>query len=293
MTIPSPPKEANEQKRALLPGPGAHAPPPGGVIRVEPTIASQTASSQTSSELVWKNSCPDNAQTEASNLKPRAASAPFTPEEHHRIAALTPAIKLDMVRAVRRRILDESSWLPGKINGANAYAAKPSQDEPVLVDVGDPEATRFSLIGAFLLEFRLRQVVTTAAGRTEFLDQEIPDAIRGVLLDEMSEQKRDRTASPLASNDLIAISHRQCMAVLDVLEDCYAQGTERARKEKTQATLGSVRLKDLVSKLEHKARVTPEDVALALYHELADVRHRLGRLESRAATTKETAPPSQ
>jgi hypothetical protein len=138
-------------------------------------------------------------------------------------------------------------------------------------------------MGAFLLEFRLRQVVRTATGRTKLLDQEIPDAVRDVLLDDMSEETREQTDDPLMTNDLLSISHAQCLAALDVLEERYSHRMEQARIEKAKRRLGNVRLADLVKKIEKKARVAPEDVAAALYHELVDVHRRLDRLENKIA----------
>jgi len=216
-------------------------------------------------------------------LKSNAASTAPKEPDRLRVAVLTPEIKLDMVRAVRRRIADESCWLPGIIKGANAYAAKTGGGETILVEVESPEATRFSLIGAFLLELHLRKVARTAVGRTKLLDQEIVDAVREVLLDEMSEEQREQSQDPLAGKNPMSISHSQCLAVLDVLEERYSQRMEQVRAEKARQRLGNVRLSDLVRKLEKKARVAPEDVATALYHELMDVRRRLDRLEDRIA----------
>jgi hypothetical protein len=207
-----------------------------------------------------------------------------------RIAVLTPEIKLDMVRAVRRRIAAPSAWLPDGIKGAYAYAAKVSKGETVLVDVKSPEATQFSLIGAFLLEFHLRQVVRTAIGREKLLDQEIPDAVHAVLTKNVSDAARERIDHLPAKENLMNLSHPQCLATLDVLEECYSQRMDFVRAETAKQFLGSVRLPDLVKKLERKAHVTPEEVATALYRELMDVRRRLDRLESRIARGKQGQP---
>ena len=115
-------------------------------------------------------------------LLPRAHDPAVPPAEPaHRPAGIEGlATAAGYVRAVRRRIAAESSWLPGKVGGKPAYAAKLVGGEPVLLDVQQPEATRFSLLGAFLLELHLRQVVRTASGRTRLLDREIPDAVRAL-----------------------------------------------------------------------------------------------------------------
>lgn len=219
-------------------------------------------------------------------VKPPEPSPGQEPTAPLRIAALTPVIKLDMVRAVRKRIADESAWLPGKIKGANAYAAKMSGGEPVPVEVTSPEAARFSLIGAFLLELQLRRVVRTAAGRTRLLDQEIPEATREVLLNEASDEQGEPTEDALANKDLATITHAQCLATLDALEERYSQRMEQTRVEQAKGRLGKIGLGDLVKKLEGKARIEPEEVATALYHELFALRRRLDRLEDRIARNR-------
>jgi DNA-directed RNA polymerase subunit RPC12/RpoP len=209
------------------------------------------------------------------------SGAPGTPQQL-RIPVLTPAIKLEIVHAVRGRIADESAWLPDKINGEPAYAAKVSDGQNTLVEVTNPEATRFSLIGAFLLEFHLRNVTRTAQGRTRLLNEEIPNAIRKVLLDDMKQEGREPGGDPLEKIGSKPITHGQSLAVLAALEERYKKRMEQARVEKASKTLGNIRLPDLIKKLQLKGRIAPEDVAAALYHELAEVRRRLDELESRA-----------
>lgn len=213
------------------------------------------------------------------------------PPEHVRVAALTPEVKLDMVRAVRRRIANEENWLPGMHQGKPAYAAKQEGDAITLVDVNSAEATRFSLIGAFLLEFHLRNVSRTATGRRRLLDQEIPEAIQDVLLETLSAEEREAQQESTAKMDptsLVSISHAQCLATLDLLEERYLQRMSQLQAEKGKRKLGNVRLSDLVRKLEKKARIVPEDVATALYHELIEVRRRLERLETTSSDAKKT-----
>lgn len=212
-------------------------------------------------------------------------AAPEQPEQRH-IAVLSDAVKLEIVRGVRQRIADESAWLPGKVDGKTAYAAKMDGMNLVLVDAKNPEATRFSLMGAFLLELDARQVIATAAGRKDFLDEEILDGIREVLAEQMDDEQRESLEDPLENRGLLGISHEQCLAVLERLEERYLRRAEQLRTEKARKRLGNVRLADLVKKLEMKARILPEDVATALYHELAEVRRRLERLEGRRAREK-------
>ncbi len=220
------------------------------------------------------------ARTDAKG-KPTSA-APKEPEQP-RVAALTPAIKLDMVRSVRRRIKNEASWLPSKVNGKNAYAGKVEKGETKLLDPKDPEATQFSLIGGFLLEFHLRKVVRTAAGRTRLLDTEIPDAIR-----EVWEESAGEAAAQVQSKDSASektpppLSHSQCLAALDLLEERYSERMDVKRIEKAKRELGAERLPDLVRKLKRQAPISADDVATALYHELMEVHRRLDTLEARS-----------
>ncbi len=202
------------------------------------------------------------------------------------IAVLSAAVKLEIVRGVRQRIADESAWLPGKVDGKTAYAAKMDGANLVLLDAKSPEATRVSLMGAFLLELEAQHVKATATGRREFLDEEIPDGIRGVLQEQMEGEQGENPEDALADKDLLTISHAQCLAVLDWMEARYSERMEQLLIEKAKKRLGNVRLTDLVKKLEKKARIQAEDVATALYHELAEVRRRLERLESRNARDK-------
>ncbi|MCU0783951.1 MAG: hypothetical protein MUF81_07865 [Verrucomicrobia bacterium] len=165
----------------------------------------------------------DKAAPAPPETKPPVVADAPTPPAQPRVAVLSPAVKLDLVRAVRRRIADESAWLPGKVEGTTAYAAKMQDGKEVLLDAKSTEATRFSLMGAFLLEMHVRQVVATATGRKRFLDDEIPDAIREVLMEQLDDEEREHAEDPLANKDVLAISHAQCWEVLDALDELYSQ----------------------------------------------------------------------
>ena len=194
---------------------------------------------------------------------------------------LRPAFKLELVRALRCRIADESAWLPGKVKGATAYAAKINEGALVLLDAKSPEVTRFSLLGAFLLEMERRHVAPTAVGRKRFLDEEIPEAIRQVRLEHMIDEEREHAQERLAREDLQPLDHSQCLAALGVLEGRYTQRMEQRQIEQAKRRLGSVGLADLVKKLEQKAAISPEELATALYHELMEVSRRLENVERR------------
>lgn len=290
ITIPAPTKTA--KKTAPLPPPALKSPlkPSGASLQVAtPASPSKDATAQPSSAVApAKGQREDKPEEAGSDLKTKVepTTTPPPPKVQLRIAVLTPSIKAEIVRAVRQRIANESAWLPGKVEESLAYAAKVSDGKTILVEERSPEATRFSLIGAFLLEYHLRQVTRTATGRTKLLDQEIPDAVREVLLDEMSEEEREKTDDPLPNVDVTSISHAQCIAALGVLEERYSQRMEQVRVGKAKKNLGNIRLSDLVKKLELKAGIAPEDVATALYHEVMELRRRLDKLENRNAGSK-------
>jgi len=206
-----------------------------------------------------------------------------------RIAALTPAVKLEIVRAARRRIANETGWLPGRIKGVNAYAAMAGNGDASLVEPTDPKAKRFSLMGAVLLELHLRRVVQTAAGRLKFLEREIPGAVSEVLLGQTNKDETEGANAGRVESDPMAISHPQCLAVLDVLEERYSHRMSQARAERAKRLLKNVRLPDLVKKLEKKAQIAAEDVATALYHELTAMNRRLDKIESLVANRKPRA----
>ena len=287
IAIPAPPKESEKAAPvAVLPSPALPKLPTGLTSLAMPKETEPRPATPAPAQSMAATAVPEQKAV----AKVDAAAAESTtakPTEPLRVAVLTPAVKLEMVRAVRRRIANETAWIPPKIDGAIAYAAKVGDGKYIPVDPKSPEATRFSLIGAFLLELHLKHVVQTANGRTNFLDHEIPDATREVLLEGMSDDEREHAEHSVANTDVLAVSHAQCLAALDVLEDQYSQRMEQIRFEKARRKLGNVRLTDLVTKLEKKARVAPEDVATALYHELMEVRRRLDRLESRIIEHKQ------
>lgn len=294
IAIPSPAKPAAKKSAPIAPQPaktalklegapaqpGAQPTPSKSAPVIKPPAKSPTQEAPAKP--------PQKVEAKAPVAEPKPQPAPAAPPQTDklRIAALTPAIKTEMVRAVRQRISNKSAWLPGNIDGAPAYAAKVVGGKPELVAVGSPEATQFSLIGSFLLEFQLRQVTRTASGRTRFLDQEIPDAVREVLSGETGGEEPAKSGEDLPDVDVTAISHAQCLAALDVMEARFTERMEQARVEKAKKSLGNIRLADLVRKLEVKARVAPEDVATALYYEVMDLRRRLDKLENRPGGAK-------
>ncbi len=284
LTIPQPPKEKQKPAPVMPPSPATQPNYSSQPIRVE------LPKQESTSAAAPKSGAPNTPlrQPAAGSLAAKATPTATDPPQPQqlRIAVLTPAVKLDMVRSVRRRIANEPAWLPGKVGGKPAYAAKMGNGEPVLVEVKEPQAARFSLLGAFLLELRQRQVVRTATGRTRLLDQEIPDAVRDALTEGMSDEAREQSEASLLSDEWMSATHAQCLAALDVLEETYSQRMNQQRAEKAKRRLGTTRLPYLMKKLEKKARIESEDVATALYHEVMELRRRLDRLENRAVKEK-------
>lgn len=170
-----------------------------------------------------------------------AASVPVVQAERIsdlRVAVLTSEIKLDIVRAVRARIADPAHWLPGKKDtGEYIYAGKLAGGQMVSVAATDASATHFSMFGAVLLEFHRRNVVRVTAGRTRFLDEEVTEAIQQVL-------GKSGDSAPLSEAERAALTHEQCLGVLDSLEQRFA-GEARASRQ-AHRKIETVRLTDLV-----------------------------------------------
>jgi hypothetical protein len=245
ITIPELPKEKKKPTPVLPPSPTTHPNYSSRPVRVElPAQDKDAVKSPIAAASPKPQLTTGGPETKAQPTSPIA-----TEPQPLRIAVLTPAVKLDMVRAVRRRLTGESAWLPGKVGGKSAYAAKVINGEPVLVDVKEPQATRFSLLGAFLLELRKRQVIRTATGRTRLLDQEIPDAVRDVLMEDMTDEARAKTEASPAAEDWKLADHAQCHAALDALEKTYSQLMNQQRAEKSNLSIGTTRLPDLIKKI--------------------------------------------
>ncbi len=278
-------KGTEQEAPPAAPAKPAAAREPGGRIRVE---LPATVPEGGSTPVVPADSVREEAEGggDAEGAAGAETEGTETAGEQPRVAVLSPGVKLELVRAVRRRIADQTAWLPGKVKGATAYAGKVEGGEVVPVDAKNPEATRFSLVGAFLREMHERQVVQTAVGRRRFLDEEIPEGIREALLGGVSDEEREGAEERLSAEDLEAISHVQCLAALDALEARYMRRAEQLQIEKAKRRLGGARLANLVKKLEKKVRISPEEVATAIYHELMEVQRRLERLESKSGQSK-------
>lgn len=213
---------------------------------------------------------------------PTPPATPSPQEKTVQIASLTPAIKRDMVRSIRRRLADEAHWMPGvTTEGKCAYAAKDVEGKPVPVEATSPEATRFSILGASLAELQLRNVTRTASGRVEFLDQELLEAIRQAAGEAVAEREARPGEVSTASSPAPLITHAQSLKALDLLEERYTRevedpaGAARARPE-------DLRLAHLTRKLERKESVAVEEICVALANELREINERLTTLERSA-----------
>lgn len=190
-----------------------------------------------------------------------------------RVATLTPGLKLEIVRAARSRLAAESNWLPGKKGaGAYNYAARREGDQLIPVPPTDASATHLSLFGAILLEFHRHNVLRVTTGRRRFLDEELTAAIQQVLGKEPGQV-------PVSEAEREALTHPQCLAVLDLLETRYEREAAQARKKEQDRKIARVRMADLVAKIEKSSPVVAEEVACALYYELEEINQRLDDLE--------------
>ncbi len=207
-----------------------------------------------------------------------ATEAAVAQERQTHVASLTPAIKLELVRSVRQRIANQAHWMP-RITpaGKYAYAVREVDGKSEPIKVTSPEATRFSILGAALLELHLRKVTRTATGRAEFLDQELLDAIRQVAGNETGTQEAGSGESPSQGKQVPPISHAQSLQALDLLEEQYKRKIE-------ESAVSSLRLEDLrITHLAHKIKlkvpIAVEEIYAALANELNEIHRRLTTLE--------------
>ncbi|HOX02743.1 MAG TPA: hypothetical protein P5555_09310 [Candidatus Paceibacterota bacterium] len=197
---------------------------------------------------------------------------------HPQIGALTPSIKKQIILAVRECIAEESRWVPGRnASGKPVYAVRPEGQDLVPVSISDPAATRYSLWGALLRELQSRYVTQTATGRTELLDQEIPAAIRSVLLRSVSEADRKAGPDPLASKDPLSISHAQCLQVLDVLAG--RSDSTSAPPRAPSLPHSTVDIEELLERLARNESVTSSEIIHAFHAAVQKLESRLIELE--------------
>jgi hypothetical protein len=227
---------------------------------------------------------------------PPAAGGPSPASESTvgagQVAVLTPRLKLAVVRAARDRISDPAHWMPGlDANGKYTYAAKQEGEVRVPVDIASKEATHYSLIGAVLAAFRDQSVTTTAVGRSDFLDQAIPTAIRQVLGTETVETGRQPSAKAEVDPKLLAISHEQCLEVLRRLAEDYAaslgQGSDGALLEGWETQ--GVTVEELLTRLAKGETITGGEVLRGVNRALKELDRRVTKLEGPASSQAESS----
>lgn len=189
------------------------------------------------------------------------------------VAALTPAIKLEVVRWAFRRIENPTAWLPHeRKEGRFTYAAKRGSDgfEPVGYD--DPKASKYSLLGAVLLELKIQHATVAAQGREEFLDHEIMDMAREVLT-------QASVALEDGSDPLGKLDHKLTLSVLRQLEGVYLSECEHLDDMMESARLPGVTMAELIQRAEKGELVTSNEVLSVLYHEVHLLNRRVEELE--------------
>jgi DNA-directed RNA polymerase subunit RPC12/RpoP len=201
---------------------------------------------------------------------------PAVPDHEGKVAhvgVLTPAVKLDVVRWAFRRIENSAVWLPHERNGHHyIYAQRRNANgyEPVSYD--HPEARRYSLLGAVLLELKIQHASVTAEGREAFLDHEIVAAAEKVLA-EVSE-KVGEGEDPLSKLD-----HAQTLSVLRLLESKYLADCEHLDDLVESARIPGVTMTELIRRAEKGGLVTSNEVLSVLYHEVHLLNRRVEELE--------------
>ena len=189
------------------------------------------------------------------------------------VGTLSADIKLEVVRWAFRRIEHPASWMRQVKQGARyLYAGirKGEGIDPVPYD--HPEAERYTLLGAVLLELKIQNVSMSADGREEFLDHEIGDSCRKVL-------QQDGTELENNADSLGELGHRQCLSALRQLEGHYLSECEHLDDMMESARLPGVTMTDLVQRAEQGTVVTSNEVLSVLYHETHVLNRRVEALE--------------
>ncbi len=156
----------------------------------------------------------------AARAESEKAPANESPEiKEPQILGLTTEIKVELVRAVRELIGDGSHWVPGlDAAGKHVMGAEIESGTIIPLKVGTAGVTHFSIVGAFLHIMAKRNVMLTAAGRSRFLNVEIPEAAaRAVAAASGLKTLGGKSVDPMG------LSHRECMGLLDELVASYSQ----------------------------------------------------------------------
>lgn len=230
----------------------------------------------------------------APGLPPEAAAAP--PEEAPapaQIAVLTSALKRSIVEEARQIIADPDHWLPGvDEEGRLLYAAKQVKGRWKPLEPANEEATHRSLMGAVLRELHRRNVAPTAGGRTEFLDADIPEAIRKVAPEaaEAAEAVEGGDKPKAKAARLMSLSHPQCLEVLDLLQGEYAVKAAAEAEAPARGASRGASVEELLVRASRDEAMTVTEVLRALHAELVTLNHRIADLERAAGRTEPAAP---
>ena len=282
---PAAPRPSAVVKARLSPGSTSN--PPRAKTREKPAAPTPTSVPRRLPVTIRKPEAAPMPTTETASIPTPAtglSSAPKTPPtgpepQPVQVAVLTREIKRDVIRGARDLLADPARWMSGvDPEGKLAYAAKEAKGTLRRVEIGSDEATRHSLMGAVLLEFHRLNVTPTATGRTEFLDHEIPAAIRKVIHGGApaagGESPPESTAPALMS-----ISHAQCLELLDLLEGEYAHRSVAGPDSNALREVRGVTLEDLLLRAARDEVITTPELLRAVHHELLEVNRRLTALE--------------
>jgi len=195
------------------------------------------------------------------------------------VGVLTAQTKREIVAAARELIGDPARWMPGLgDDGKLAYAAKPIEGRLTRVDASSADATHFSLLGAILSEMSRRNVVTTATGRTEFLDREIPEAIQKVLA--VGSRAAAEGGAPEPTDPrLMSISHAQSLEVLQRLESEYAAKSGAEAESPALRELRGATLDELMVRVAKDEAISSTELLRAVHRGLTDQDRRITELE--------------
>lgn len=294
-TIPRPPAPPASTEPRTLPIPPAEG---TSSLRLEPAKApAHPAAVHTTAGLrrllgpegdarLESTTPPDPAEEPATVAAPDAASAgqvgsPAAEEAPPpaQIAVLTSDLKRSIVQAARELIADSGRWLPGVDDkGKLTYAARQVKGRWKTLEPGSDEATHHSLMGAVLRELHRRNVAPTATGRTEFLDGDIPGAIRKIVPEGADAGEGHETPKARAAR-LVSISHAQCLQVLDLLEAEYAARSAAEAEAPVRNETRGASVDELLVRAARDEVMTVTEVLRAVHAELVTLNHRIAELE--------------
>ena len=211
----------------------------------------------------------------AASQPPARPVTTVAPMNNARVAVLTPEIKIEIIRAARSRLADQSRWLHGqKGEGQYNYAARREGDQLSIVSPTDASATHLSLFGALMLELHRHNVTRITTGRQEFLNDDLAAAIDHI-------QGRLPGKSIVGEVERGALTYEQCLAVLDELEKRQAQTAKAFAQQQAGRKIANIRLADLLERLVSSAPIQTEEVVCALYHEVEGLKQRIAELEQK------------